>query len=564
MIVDMLLWATDNAPGKVDMVLISRVLDPSLADAIHQLHIRNYNIVLSTSFPPNNMTQLQQYVPPKIKTLDQMYPESLVNGVKKVAEKEKSSISERNHDEALNIPSDSQSQQHQLPTVCSILMGNCKTLVEEYLQDGITEFLEYDLYSRFMSRFKTKLSFKRVGFEKIDEFLQVAVPGINFKSILVGSRPWILCDSPGLDYGGRPSRLASEPARVATPPRQDISYYGSITMDEVRNWLQELVDSGRANAGINLSNLGKDFEDRMGKKLGYKSLHCPNLLTLLSKFENLVRLERKLSMVFLFPTVFRRARTTVSENVPMHRPSKREVPALSPSMQRIVQAQIQTNITRNVPPAMPVPKIFSMAPIPTTVRTPTTEASFKAPSSVALFTPEVNAAQVIAEQVNPVAAPSTSAGEVTAKVEDTLLSQKEHKPPPSIREILAANKSDFVASRTTIKKDPDPVMDAKTTSETTVKKVARQNSLPNTNTPGVPTLGTDKVHQAQNGEAKAGKFSDTGNGKKFDYYSFTSTAEEREAIKRTFSSVNRRLREEFKKRKLEQTPPLADRQNHTP
>lgn len=80
---------------------------------------------------------------------------------------------------------------------------------------------------------------------------------------------------------------------------------------------------------------------------------------------------------------------------------------------------------------------------------------------------------------------------------------------------------------------------------------------------------SEKVHQARNDEdAKPGISADAGNGKKFDsYYRFTSTVEEREAIKRTFESVNRRLREEFKKRRLAGQLPVAeacDQKNDTP
>jgi hypothetical protein len=40
MMVDMLLWHTNHAPGKADMIIISKVFDHSMADVIHQLKER--------------------------------------------------------------------------------------------------------------------------------------------------------------------------------------------------------------------------------------------------------------------------------------------------------------------------------------------------------------------------------------------------------------------------------------------------------------------------------------------------------------------------------------------
>jgi hypothetical protein len=40
MVVDMLLWATDHALGKADMIIISKVLDHSMVDVIYQLEER--------------------------------------------------------------------------------------------------------------------------------------------------------------------------------------------------------------------------------------------------------------------------------------------------------------------------------------------------------------------------------------------------------------------------------------------------------------------------------------------------------------------------------------------
>jgi hypothetical protein len=40
MVVDMLLWATDHAPGKAYMIIISKVFNHSMADVIHQLEER--------------------------------------------------------------------------------------------------------------------------------------------------------------------------------------------------------------------------------------------------------------------------------------------------------------------------------------------------------------------------------------------------------------------------------------------------------------------------------------------------------------------------------------------
>jgi hypothetical protein len=64
--------------------------------------------------------------------------------------------------------------------------------------------------------------------------------------------------------------------------------YSPITVGEVRNWLQELVACGRADIGMNLTLLGKAFNEHKDKKLNYRSLHCPKLMVL-SKFESNAR-----------------------------------------------------------------------------------------------------------------------------------------------------------------------------------------------------------------------------------------------------------------------------------
>lgn len=72
---------------------------------------------------------------------------------------------------------------------------------------------------------------------------------------------------------------------------QQVLYYGLFIMEEVRNWLEELVVSGCVNIGMNISFLGKDFEDCMGKKFNYKSLYCLILMVMFFKFEYFVCFE---------------------------------------------------------------------------------------------------------------------------------------------------------------------------------------------------------------------------------------------------------------------------------
>lgn len=103
----------------------------------------------------------------------------------------------------------------------------------------------------------------------------------------------------------------------------------------------------------------------------------------------------------------------------------------------------------------------------------------------------------------------------------------------------------------------DPVRFANTappaTPDIKIELAGERPHLPNVET-GVPTIGTEEVNQAAVGEdAKQGTNGDTESGKKFDFYSL-KVVQEREAIKRTFQSVNKRLQEEFKKRKLAGQP----------
>jgi hypothetical protein len=88
----------------------------------------------------------------------------------------------------------------------------------------------------------------------------------------------------------------------------------------------------------------------------------------------------------------------------------------------------------------------------------------------------------------------------------------------------------------------DPVRFANTappaTPEIKIELAGEKPHLPNV------AVGED-VKQSTNG--------DTESGKKFDFYSL-KVVQEREAIKRTFQSVNKRLQEEFKKRKLAGQP----------
>lgn len=616
MVVDMLLWAIDHTPDKGDVIIISKVFDRSMADVIHQLHIRNYNIVVATSFPPKDMTPLRVCAPPlNCKLLHQIFPHcdflpsSMdVNTLNIMNTGEESLITSENHEEASIGATNSQPQEReslsQATMFCSQMTQNCKNLVEEFLQKGITEFLECDLYAFYRIRHGERLSYKEAGFEKLDAFLQVAVPGVNFRIVLVGTKSWILCSNPGHEpripipqeteestpipnmieeLRVRQNILLSDIARpkIAT----QVLYYGPLTMEEVRNWLQELVACGRADTGINLSLLGKDFEEHKGKKLNYKSLHCPTLMVLLSKFENLVRLERKDSMVILFPSHIQSrngARPTMPEmivpvNQPFPRPQRLVCPPINctpggsmrppacTSLPRIVQVPGQISIRKNIPTPVPVPKFSTAvntivrATAVNTVNTVIRPKKSASPTSDVMIKP---AGEQASEGNHLPIANRLPDGENCFECREFPLPKVEQISTSS--NTLAAYKPESpqiskLTSEEAITPRADPVRIANnapaTISEIKIELAGRKIHLPNVDTAvptfstALPSFGAAKVHQASGGEdAKQGTNGESGSGKQFDFYSL-KVVQEREAIKRTFQSVNKRLQEEFKRRK---------------
>lgn len=589
----MLLWATDHAPGKADVIIISKVFDRSMADVIHQLHIRNYNIMVSTSFPPKDMTSLRHCVPAlNCKLLRQIFPhcDSLPNTTDVNTNTEEALITSDHHEEASIRATNSAPQESQVTTFYSEMMENCRNLVEELLQKGITEFLECDLYAFYRIRHGERLKYKEAGFAKVDEFLKAAIPGMNFRSVLVGTKPTILCTNttaPQETEGGttiptsvpapssrnmieemriRQSILLSDIARPALPTQ--VLYYGPLTMEEVRNWLHELVECGRADTGINLSLLGKDFEEHKGKKLNHKSLHCPTLGVLLSKFEYLVRLQRKDSVVLLFPRNMQsrnRPRPGMTDFVPVSRPQRLFSPPVNctpevaerppcASLPRILQVPGQISIRKDIiPTAVPVPKFsldLNTTPNPKPVNT-VIQPKESAPSTSDMKM-ELAGEKASEEKHLPVANRLLDAGvsESYFKFKKFLLPKVDQIPTPS--SIMPANEPE--APQTAMAPRADPVRVAHTvrsatSSEVKVELVGGKYRPPNVDT-AVPACDTAKV----NGEdASQGTNGNAVNGKKFDFYS-SKVVQEREAIKRTFESVSKRLREEFKKRKLAHQP----------
>jgi hypothetical protein len=510
---------------------------------------------------------------------------------------EEALITSENHEEASIWAANSQPREtpSQLTLFCSQMTQNCKSLVEEILQKGITEFLECDLYKLYRMTHGERLIYKEAGFEKLDAFLQAAVPGVNFRSIRVGTKPWILCSSPGQEsripipqeteertsipnmieeMRVRQSILLSDLARPKLTTQ--VLSYSPITIEEVRNWLQELVACGRADTGMNLSLLGKDFEEHKGKKLNYRSLHCPTLMVLLSKFENLVRLERKDSMVILFPRSRNGVRPTMPEIVPVNeqliRPQtlfcppinctpgvSMRPPACTP-LPRIVQVPGQISIRKNVPVAVPVPK-FSLA-LNTTVRAPTanTVNTVIRPKKSAPSASEVNnepAGEQASEGNHLPIGIRLQGAERFFECQEFLLPKVEQVPTPSNTREPESPQISTLTSEAAMMPSADPVRFANTappaTPEIKIELAGEKPHLPNVGT-GVPTFGTEEVNQAAVGEdVKQSTNGDTESGKKFDFYSL-KVVQEREAIKRTFQSVNKRLQEEFKKRKLAGQP----------
>ena len=563
----MLLWATDHAPGKADVIIISKVFDRSMADVIHQLYTRNYNIILATSFPPKDMTPLRQCAPPpSCKLLRQIFPD---------------------------LPNASE-----VTSFCPQIIENCKNLIEELLQKGITEFLECDLYMFYRIKHGERLNYNEARFATLAEFLQVAVPGVNFRSMHVRTKPWVVCSRPGQEpkiplpqeteesiaipnmiegMKERQSKLLSD---LNTSTR--IVSYGPLTMEEVKNWLLELVACGRADAGINLSLLGRDFEEHNGKKLNYKSLCCPTLTVLLSKFENLVQLERRESMVFLFPRKTQRrngARPTMAENVPaINQPFIRPQRLFCPptnctpgvsmrlpctSLPSIVQVPGQISIRKNIPTAVPpVPK-FSMDS-KTTMKPPAAKTvnTIIRPRKSAPPTPDVGIEPAIEVMHQAIAnhLPDAGVEESYFECREFRLPKVEQVSTPSSIGLGGAHEAESpqisMTSEAVITPRTDPVRVASTAPPASSEiKTGRaggiKQHLPSVDA-AVPTFGTPKLNLTPDGEdAKQGTNGDAGNGKKFDLFSL-QVIQEREAIKRTFQSVHKRLQEDFKRRKLAQ------------
>lgn len=60
-----------------------------------------------------------------------------------------------------------------------------------------------------------------------------------------------------------------------------------FTKEEIRAWLENLISSGRASVGIDMSHIHHDFENFTSKPLDYKSLHRGSLKMFILEFGDL-------------------------------------------------------------------------------------------------------------------------------------------------------------------------------------------------------------------------------------------------------------------------------------
>ena len=187
----------------------------------------------------------------------------------------------------MSEPSVTNSLQNKLQSAPSVglpvMVAECKVLVEEYFSKGIFEFTVQELKERYKMRFGYRLDEKAKGYEDIDELLQHVMPGRGLRSVFKGTGKFITCDTKCLNQ----NFLKKHP--------------GIITKEEVRAWLENLVLSGRASLGIDLSVIRHDFENLTKKRLDYKSLHHKSLMNLLLEFGDLIRIERCGCRIILFP-----------------------------------------------------------------------------------------------------------------------------------------------------------------------------------------------------------------------------------------------------------------------
>lgn len=235
--------------------------------------------------------------------------------------------------------------------VLPVMVAECKVLVEEYFSRGIFEFKVQELKECYKMRFGHRLDEKTEGYEGIDEFLQHVMPGRGLRSVFKGTEKFITCDTKCLNQ----NFLKKHP--------------GAITKEEVRAWLENLVSSGRASLGIDLSCIRHDFEKWTSKPLDYKSLHHGSLMKLLLEFKDLVRIERCGSRTMVFPQhgaqlMYKKPQVRVVNNMPTIQQESFIKPVgvnyIRPRKNVLLMQQTKPEVPRFPPGNFPVPYKLQM------------------------------------------------------------------------------------------------------------------------------------------------------------------------------------------------------------
>ena len=233
-----------------------------------------------------------------------------------------------------------------------VMVAECRVLVEEYFSKGIFEFTVQELKERYKMRFGYRLDEKAKGYEGIDEFLQHVMPGRGLRSMYKGTEKFITCDTKCLNQ----NFLKQHP--------------GIITKEEVRAWLENLVWSGRASLGIDLSHIRRDFEIFSSKPLDYKSLHHRSLMKLLLEFEDLVRIERCGCRTIVFPQhgaklMYKKPQVRVVNNTPT---TQQEI-LIKPVGVNYIRPRKNVHLMKRIKPEVP-PVPPGNFPVPYKLRVP--------------------------------------------------------------------------------------------------------------------------------------------------------------------------------------------------